>query len=185
MKAKQRFLYMLGHSFMVQTIFSEEPPQTCMSEANLQQHHSDHVSIVAWGQTSLPYLGWIWIPVRYPSDSPDEACVCVCVCAAVLLLRCADTVLPSVPASGRCTPDDWDVCWTAVWELLSHSFFLLQSPPPPRFTPPTGSLFLSLLVCFSSFSVISLLQHLCTSVHSLAELVFWFFYPFISFVSAK
>ncbi|MEQ2203810.1 hypothetical protein XENOCAPTIV_003971 [Xenoophorus captivus] len=103
----------------------------------------------------------------------------MCVYAAVLLLWLVDTVLPSVSASGGYTSDEWDVCWTAVLELLSDSFFLLQqvqSPPTPRFTPPTGLLLLSsfLLVSFSSPSLISLLQHLCMSVRPLAELEFFF-----------
>lgn len=71
------------------------------------------------------------------------ACLYVCVCessaAAVLLLWLVDTALTSLPRG--CTSVDWDVCRTAVLELLSD-FSLKQVKSPPL--TPTASSSLSL-----------------------------------------
>lgn len=85
-------------------------------------------------------------------DSPESCsswlicvlvCVCVCelsgCCAAVLLLWLVDTALTSLPRG--CTSVDWDVCRTAVLELLSD-FSLKQVKSPPL--TPTASSSLSL-----------------------------------------
>lgn len=79
-------------------------------------------------------------------DSPESCsswliCVLVCVCvwelsgccAAVLLLWLVDTALTSLPRG--CTSVDWDVCRTAVLELLSD-FSQVKSPP---LTPTASS----------------------------------------------
>lgn len=70
-----------------------------------------------------------------------RACMCVCeraqrllcCCAAVLLLWLVDTALTSLPRG--CTSVDWDVCRTAVLELLSD-FSQVKSPP---LTPTASS----------------------------------------------
>lgn len=71
------------------------------------------------------------------------ACLYVCVwessAAAVLLLWLVDTALTSLPRG--CTSVDWDVCRTAVLELLSD-FSLKQVKSPPL--TPTASSSLSL-----------------------------------------
>lgn len=70
-----------------------------------------------------------------------RACMCVCEssAAAVLLLWLVDTALTSLPRG--CTSVDWDVCRTAVLELLSD-FSLKQVKSPPL--TPTASSSLSL-----------------------------------------
>ena len=121
-------------------------------------------------------------------------CVCVCVCVCALRSSCGLLTLSSLLSLPRgCTSVDWDVCRTAVLELLSDSFSPstakqvssytssfttpLQLPPPP----PPPPLFLSpCLFLFScSPSLVSLFFSLAAPVHvypcSSPELGLFFF----------
>lgn len=89
--------------------------------------------------------------------------VCVCVrelsgcCAAVLLLWLVDTALMSLPRG--CTSVDWDVCRTAVLELLSD-FSLKQVKSPPLTPTASSSLSLSSLCLSPSSSTCACLSSL-------------------------